>query len=105
MAFVYQDLHVPCLIASRNNLTLDTCPCGSIKGSVLHFFFDCDRFAALRSNLFASAAHLLGTRWSNVSKQFRLQWFLKGNADVSFHTNVNLFLSVQSVVIDSKHFS
>ena len=44
-----------------------------------------------------------GTRWSNASRQYRLQPFSYGNPAVSFHsvqTNVNLFLCVQNFITE-----
>ena len=44
-----------------------------------------------------------GTRWSNASRQYRLQPFSYGNSAVSFHsvqTNVNLFLCVQNFITE-----
>ena len=43
-----------------------------------------------------------GTRWSNASRQYRLQPFSYGNPAVSFHsvqTNVNLFLVLKTLLL------
>ena len=74
------------------------CSCGSTSETVSHFFFDCGRYAAHRTVLLASAAHLLGSKWLNSTSKMRLSWFLNGHPDVSQHTNANLFLLFKTLL-------
>ena len=80
------------------------CSCGSTSETVSHFFLDCGRYAAHCAVLFASAEHLLGSKWLNSTSKMRLSWFLNGHPDVSQHTNANLFLIVQNFILNTKRF-
>ena len=68
-----------------------SCACGFPKETTAHFFFDWDRYAAIRDTLLTSSALLLGARWSSAARGTRIKWLLYGLPDVSFEINVNLF--------------
>jgi hypothetical protein len=80
------------------------CSCGLANETELHFFFECNRFAAERCLLLAAAEQLLGTLWLNSSTSMRFQWFLYGHPDVTLSINVKLFSLVQDFIINSKRF-
>ena len=61
------------------------CACGNPKETVKHFFFYCNRYAAPRSKLLTSAAHLLGFKWLQASISVKLTWILKGIPNTEFH--------------------
>ena len=55
------------------------CSCGLANETELHFFFECNRFAAERCVLLAAAEQSLGILWLNSSTSMRFQWFLYGH--------------------------
>jgi len=63
-----------------------------------HYFLYCPSFAALRKNLFTSAALLLGNRWHCASDMKKIDWFLNGISHVDFDTNVTYAFSVCSII-------
>ncbi len=69
------------------------CSCGLANETELHFFFECNRFAAERCVL-----------WLNSSTSMRFQWFLYGHPDVTLSINIKLFSLVQDFIINSKRF-
>ena len=69
-----------------------------------HYFLYCPSFAALRNNLFTSAALLLGNRWHCASDMKKIDWFLNGISHDDFDTNVMLFQYVQSFISLSNRF-
>jgi hypothetical protein len=60
----------------KNCVSSSFCACGFPKETTAHFFFDCDRYAAIRNTLLTSAASLLGAAWSGAGKGTRLKWLL-----------------------------
>ena len=88
----------------KNCVNSPSCSCGFPKETVVHFFFECDRYAVIRDILLTSAAHLISARWSNSSVGTRLKWLLLGLPDISFESNVILFFMVQNF-IDSGRFA
>ena len=75
----------------------------NVKEQVYYFLY-CPSFAALRKNLFTSAALLLGNRWHCASDMKKIDWFLSGISHVDFDTNVMLFQYVQSFISLSNRF-
>jgi hypothetical protein len=47
------------------------CSCSLANETELHFFFECNRFAAERCVLLAAAEQLLGTLWLNSSTSIK----------------------------------
>ena len=80
------------------------CACGAPKETVTHFFFHCDRYAAPRTHLLTSAAHLLGSKWLKASNLVRLKWILKGVPNTNFQLNVSLFGLVQTYILETNRF-
>ena len=76
----------------KNCVNSPSCSCGFPKETVVHFFFECDRYAVIRDILSTSAAHLIGARWSNASVGTRLKWLLLGLPDISFELMSSYFL-------------
>ena len=94
-----------CNSTLNHDLYFPSCSRGFPKQTVVHFFFECDRYAVIRDILLTSAAHLIGARWSNASVGTHLKWLLHGLPYISFESNVILFSMVQNFIIESGRFT
>ena len=81
------------------------CACGAPKETVKHYFFYCNRYAAPRTKLLTSAAHLFGFKWLEASISVRLAWILKGIPNTDFQLNVTLFGFVHYYIIETNRFT
>jgi hypothetical protein len=79
--------------ASKNCVSSSFFACGCPKETTAHFFFDFERYAAIRNTLLISAVSLLGARWSSAGKGTRLKWLLYDIGNVSIDTNITVIYS------------
>lgn len=86
------------------------CPkCGNNSEDLAHFFFHCPLYAAHREVLFATIATITG-RNHNITNMSRLQtlknidFLLRGDVNLSFDENVQIFQSIHLYIDDCKRF-
>ena len=97
--------------AHFNFIENGTCPkCGHETEDVHHFFFVCNRYAALREELLESVLHIVGPEHyvfnfhgrNNIVRSSK--FMLNGDLSSSFENNVAIFKAIHKFILSTKRF-